>query len=484
MLARRARRAREITSLLARGARSDVFLANDASREASTSSRRSKPSNETKPSEAKRTLLREHLHDALYAPNKGYFTNDRKTSAPVGTMDEGAIDFKALRGQDDYFGELNRRYARLGAQWLTPGEIFAPHYADALVRYVLETHRGDYGDDEALEPLRVYEIGGGAGTFASGFLDAVKREAPKVYEKMRYTSIDISKRLCDDQLNRVRRSGHANDVHDATVGDATSLQTWGATNEETCFVIALEVLDNLPHDRVWRPKRGEGEWMQTEIVRNLTTGELAQREAPLADALIQRTLQAIDLTADLAVDGDGGAYNPRGFMHSIRRALTSLASSGDETWFVPTGSMQLMETLHAKRPNHRFIAADFDTLPNVRIEGVNAPLVATQRVGGQTDDHDTYLLPERLAGSADVFFPTCFDTLRAIDFATSSQNTHRANARLCTIVTTKKFMTDYADVAATVTGSGYNPLLQDFSNTKFLLSGAPAHPHDHDHDDH
>ena len=57
MLARRARRAREITSLLARGARSDVFLANDASREASTSSRRSKPSNETKPSEAKRTLL-------------------------------------------------------------------------------------------------------------------------------------------------------------------------------------------------------------------------------------------------------------------------------------------------------------------------------------------------------------------------------------------------------------------------------------------
>ena len=185
MLARRARRAREITSLLARGARSDVFLANDASREASTSSRRSKPSNETKPSEAKRTLLREHLHDALYAPNKGYFTNDRKTSAPVGTMDEGAIDFKALRGQDDYFGELNRRYARLGAQWLTPGEIFAPHYADALVRYVLETHRGDCGDDEALEPLRVYEIGGGAGTFASGFLDAVKKEAPKVYEKMR-----------------------------------------------------------------------------------------------------------------------------------------------------------------------------------------------------------------------------------------------------------------------------------------------------------
>jgi hypothetical protein len=347
---------------------------------------------------------------------------------------------------------------------------------------VLETHRGDCGDDETLEPLRVYEIGGGTGTFARGFLDAIKREAPKVYESMRYTSIDISKRLCDQQSDRVRRAGHGNDVHDARVGDATSVQTWGATNEETCFVIALEVLDNLPHDRVWRPKRGEGDWMQTEVVRNSTTGELAQCEVPLEDALIQRTLQAIDLTADLAVDGNGGVYNPRGFMQSIRDALTALASSGDQTWFVPTGSMQLMETLHAKRPNHRFIAADFDALPNVRIEGVNAPLVATQRTGGQTDDLDTYLLPDRLVGSADVFFPTCFDTLRAIDFATSSQNTHRANARLCTILTTKKFMSDYADVAATVTGSGYNPLLQDFLNTKFLLSGAPArHDHDHDH---
>lgn len=57
---------------------------------------------------------------------------------------------------------------------------------------------GDCGDDEVLELLRVYEIGGGAGTFASGFLDAVKREVLKVYEKMRYMLIDISKRLCDD----------------------------------------------------------------------------------------------------------------------------------------------------------------------------------------------------------------------------------------------------------------------------------------------
>ena len=85
----------------------------------------------------------------------------------------------------------------------------------------------------------------------------MRRRAPKVYEKMRYTSIDISKTLVDAQSARVRAGGHGKGVHTAVVGDATTVEAWGATKDEACFVIALEVLDNLPHDRVWRPTRGE-----------------------------------------------------------------------------------------------------------------------------------------------------------------------------------------------------------------------------------
>lgn len=430
-----------------------------------------------------RKLLREHLHDALYSPRTGYFTSESAKETPVGFMREGAIDFRRLRGQDDYFAELNRRYAQLGAQWLTPGEIFAPHYSTAVAKYVLEQHRGDVEDDEALEELRVYEIGGGSGTFASGFLDAVRREAPKVYAKMRYTSLDISKRLNDAQGARVRLGGHGNGVHRTSTGDATNPNTWGPVDNRGCFVIALEVLDNLPHDRVWRPKRGDGEWMQTEITRDPESGALSERTAPLEDELIKETIRAIEMTADLAVDGDGGAYQPRGILHSIKSTLGALMSKRDETWFVPTGAMRLFETLHAKRPNHRLIAADFDSLPNVRIDGVNAPLVASQREGGRTDDHASYLLPESLTGSADVFFPTCFQTLRAIDFVTSSRNVQRSNARLSSIVTTRQFMSEYADIQETTTGSGYNPLLQDFTNTKFLLSRDGGDHHHHDDDE-
>ena len=53
-----------------------------------------------------------------------------------------------------------------------------------------------------------------------------------------------------------------------------------------------------------------------------------------------------------------------------------LHASADEAAFLPTGALQLFRTLRAARPNHVLFAADFDSLPDVRIPGVNAPLVA------------------------------------------------------------------------------------------------------------
>ena len=69
--------------------------------------------------------------------------------------------------------------------------------------------------------------------------------------------------------------------------------------------------------------------------KNSTTGALEERDAPLEDALIERTLQAIDLTTDLKVPGRRGVSTSR-ILHSIRSAFKSLGSSGGE-WFVPRG---------------------------------------------------------------------------------------------------------------------------------------------------
>jgi len=53
-----------------------------------------------------------------------------------------------------------------------------------------------------------------------------------------------------------------------------------------------------------------------------------------------------------------------------------LRASSEEAAFLPTGALQLFQTLRAARPDHFLFAADFDSLPDVRIPGVNAPLVA------------------------------------------------------------------------------------------------------------
>ena len=80
-----------------------------------------------------------------------------------------------------------------------------------------------------------------------------------------------------------------------------------------------------------------------------------------------------------------------------------------------------------------------------------------------------------------MFFPTNFDHLARLDaFARartgggtkrlengSSSRLSKPSAR---VVTTREFMRAYADLGATATGSGYNPLTQDFANTKFFLS--------------
>jgi hypothetical protein len=62
-----------------------------------------------------------------------------------------------------------------------------------------------------------------------------------------------------------------------------------------------------------------------------------------------------------------------------------------------------------------------------------------------------------------VFFPTDFDALSDAYRATT-------DGRELRVVTSKDFLAAHADVPRTTTRTGYNPLLEDFVNTRFALS--------------
>lgn len=118
-------------------------------------------------------------------------------------------------------------------------------------------------------------------------------------------------------------------------------------------------------------------------------------------------------------------------------------------------------------------------------------------MGGSTFDHGSYLVPR---GTADIFFPTDFALLGALyrqaaqraqraqhassgsssegatrsDSATSGSHAGGAAGSTPAVraeaLGTADFMARYSpDLAATRTASGYNPLLEDYSNSAFFL---------------
>lgn len=87
-----------------------------------------------------------------------------------------------------------------------------------------------------------------------------------------------------------------------------------------------------------------------------------------------------------------------------------------------------------------------------------------------------------MQGDADIFFPTDFWLLERIDhFCSGSLKLHedassskRGKKRRTITLDTSSFMEEFGLPSRTRTKDGYNPLLDDFKNTKFYLS-VPTH---------
>jgi hypothetical protein len=101
------------------------------------------------------------------------------------------IPFHALLGQEDYARVLSGRYAQLASQWLTPVEIFRPHYANAIARYILaEWHACGQLDSDS--DLTIYELGGGTGTCAANILAHIRDADPRVFARTKYVGVEVS----------------------------------------------------------------------------------------------------------------------------------------------------------------------------------------------------------------------------------------------------------------------------------------------------
>lgn len=92
----------------------------------------------------------------------------------------------------------------------------------------------------------------------------------------------------------------------------------------------------------------------------------------MEDELVAQCLAAWNQEGSGSREGIGGLGQ-----FTLRMLRRVMGAAAGECAFLPTGSLQLFETLHAVRPRHRLVASDFDALPETSVDGWNAPLVAT-----------------------------------------------------------------------------------------------------------
>uniref|UniRef100_A0A453GA19 Protein arginine methyltransferase NDUFAF7 n=1 Tax=Aegilops tauschii subsp. strangulata TaxID=200361 RepID=A0A453GA19_AEGTS len=232
----------------------------------------------------------------------------------------------------------------------------------------------------------------------------------------------------------------------------------------------LEVLDNLPHDLVYSPDQ-VSPWMEVWIEKvNGRFSQVCEVYKPLQDPLVSRCSEIVGMNEE----------NPslREKLSFAAKGLVSKVFPKPRRAWLPTGCLKLLDTLHQTLPSMSLIASDFSYLPDVSIPGDRAPLVSSKK-DGKTLDHPNYLDAQ---GDADIFFPTDFLLLEQIDHHCSGFSKDQmkrgafkpVKSRRTIILDSAAFMEEFGMPLKTRTKDGYNPLLDDFRNTKFYLS-VPTH---------
>ena len=281
---------------------------------------------------------------------------------------------------------------------------------------------------------------------------------------MEYTCIELSSVLCKLAYNKFNQN-HSTLLKNGQIriiNDDISLYkpAYSGDKKNHYYIIFLEVLDNMPHDRVYYCNKQKDWVFQTLVDRN-TQGKLIEEKVLISDPLISEFLQ---LKKDFPYEDDAGYKNlgEESFLQRIIKYYYK-TNTNKSNMFIPTICLKTLKNLAKNIPNNHLIISDFDMLSNsisTRNQGINAPVVSKKLEKAQSKhDYDNYLIE---CGEGDIFFPTNFKLLRYLYKEICNKNSW--------IMKSHEFMKEFSFESWTETKSGYNPLKEDFLNTSFLVT--------------
>ncbi|KAH3671370.1 hypothetical protein WICMUC_004667 [Wickerhamomyces mucosus] len=404
-------------------------------------------------------LTRDFIDDSLYNPQYGYFNKN----AEIFSLGE-SFDYNNINDIDEFIRIWSTKYEKYSTKskdnlqlWHTPSELFQPFYGEALARYILVNYKLNlYPYDD----LVIYEIGGGNGTLMKNILQYIARNEPKIYKRTKYKIIEISKPLSMKQ--RFKHLMIKDLEHRVEIVNKSFLD-WDERQNEHCFVIGMEVLDNLSHD-VLKYDLFTGEPYQGYVVID-ENGDFHQFWDPELNA---ETKTYLELTKDIGVNHEyvnylTNALYPLNKFNLLKQKFNNVFSpfQNDLTnaMFIPTNLIKIFKILKEKFPNHQLLISDFNKLPkSINRTDYNHPIVQIF-LNDKFVTSSTYLAKQ---GEFDIIFPTDFEIIQ--------QLYTRITGKLISVSSHEKFMNDWSDVEGTCLANGENPLLSLYSNASFLHS--------------
>ncbi|OMJ26490.1 NADH dehydrogenase [ubiquinone] complex I, assembly factor 7-like protein [Smittium culicis] len=420
-------------------------------------------------------LASDFINNSLYNPNYGYFS---KQALIFSTRE--SYKFRDIRDTNELLSMVGEMYKNMETEldgvesisrqiWHTPTELLKPWYGYSVANCILSKYKknNDYLTKKGLgsSPLVIYEVGAGNGTLMVDIINYLKMNEPEIYQNMEYNIIEISPRLAKKQIARKLGSNYEEvskkiNIYNKSVFD------WDIKDDRMCFVLAMEVIDNFPHDVI------RYDYLTNEPFQSLVyidkEGEFIERLEHLSDPKIIELLEIFSKVQ----------YKSPLLKNQFLRNLRSkfpFAPNLTSPEYIPTSMHQMIKVLFNKFPNHSLIMSDFYELPDT-VEGVNGPVVQTRYMGNMVPCSTFRVQP----GWFDIFFPTNFELLKDIYSYELNKSMELNQNQNClspikdreeiSIMTQKEFAQKYANLSMTKTRSGENPMLDLYKNNKFLIS--------------
>lgn len=385
-------------------------------------------------------------------------------NAVVGGTTAASVPLRRLLGEWHWRRVYKRLYKEQEGHWLTPVELFKPYYSNTLANFVaasvIEREQQEALLHDAVQAgqskssktsvIDVVELGGGRGTNAKLILDHLRDAHAEVYQRVQYTIMDSSPSLQELQQEVLSSSGHDGKVtfeRKDMLDVAEDAASFLPPSKRSTVVLALELLDNLPHDKI---KVRAGRHLEQAEVRRRKDGKKGSDRSEevfskLSDPLLQRIVE-----------------------------LAPTYTREPLSW-VPTVAGGVFERIVKDRPNAQLLLADFDWLPPPDRLQADAPPRCSHWAAGEplvtsmdSTDYECYL---QAPPNCDILFPTNFQKLSSL-----ARKLYKPVGGVVTVQKQADFLQTYGPEQVSQTASwltGFSPMLHDFANCSVLTVSHP-----------